>query len=196
MPPNGVSTCTFLSSPLASLSTCTLKHPAIAASSASPASKPVAFRIPFCAMAFALLPCYTPPGVHWFLKITISTMELPRRDQRVVAEPCTQSDVERGVDRPSRQISYCHLPGLSQDIPQEQQIQRDQGGKDGPARRVQAHDAVPHQAHKTAYCQRCKHVQPFVGDIEPQPPRERCEQDRNIEQNWCWQRIEHHHSSV
>jgi hypothetical protein len=45
-PPKGVSTLTFLSSPLAPLSTCTL-HPAITASNARPANKPVALPILF-----------------------------------------------------------------------------------------------------------------------------------------------------
>src|SRR5208283_2441972 len=67
MPPKGVSTWTFFSWPLASLSTWIL-HPATPAARARQASRPAPCAIGFLFMAIALWPSYTLAGCKRFRK--------------------------------------------------------------------------------------------------------------------------------
>jgi hypothetical protein len=118
-------------------------------------------------------------------------MQLPRGDQRVVTEQTAQHDVEDDVDGPDRRVSQKHLARFAQNVPEQQNIDRDWGGDYRPGRCTHTRHAIPEQANEASDRQRGEDVRLAVDDIETNASRQRGKEDCDVEQDWRGQAIEH-----
>ena len=98
-------------------------------------------------------------------------------------EQSTEHYVDHDVDGPDLHVSNKHLSRLPQNVPEQQQVQRDRAGNYGPNGRAQTLYAVAEQADKATNGERIEDLYPFVDQIESQTPGQRRKENSDVEKN-------------
>jgi hypothetical protein len=97
-------------------------------------------------------------------------MESPSGDEGIVVQHGAEKYVDDDVDCPDEHVGGCHFFRLSQDIPEQENVQGHGGGNYSPGRRAETFDTVSEQAYKTTDGERSKDVDLFVDQEETEPP--------------------------
>src|SRR5258706_15668381 len=119
-----------------------------------------------------------------------SRVESPGRDQGVIVKECAEKYVDHDVDCPDQHVGHGHFSGLSEYVPEKQNIQGKRGGNYRPSRRTQASDTPPEHAHKTPHSHRSTNLHLLVDQAKTDPPGYPREDDRDLEPHGRGPRVE------
>ena len=98
--------------------------------------------------------------------------------------------MEYDVDCPDCGIRDEHLSPTSQNIPEQQKVQRNRRGDHQPNRRTHTLHAVTGEADKASDRERFEDVRFLVDQVHAESPGERGEEDRDVKQDGRRQRVQ------